>query len=139
MLSLKIEWANDNISRVELHPHGRLFSGHPEIQKWIDAYLNLEPIPFPLPLDLSGLTPFTQKVLLEIQKIPFGQTKTYKEVAEAIGNPKAQRAVGGACGRNPYPLFIPCHRVVGSKDLGGFSCNSNIKVLLYTLECQKLN
>jgi len=134
---LSIVWLDNNISRVELLPRGRLFSEHPKIQQWIDAYLSKKPIPFPLPLDLNRLTPFTQKVLLEIQKIPYGHTKTYKEVAEAIGHPGAQRAVGSACGRNPYPLFIPCHRVVGYNNMGGYSCAQSIKMLLYTLECTK--
>ncbi len=136
-VGLSIAWLDHNISRVELLPHGRCFSEHPKIQEWIDAYLNKKPILFPLPLDLSRLPSFTQKVLLEIQKIPYGYTKTYKEVAEAIGHPGAQRAVGSACGRNPYPLFIPCHRVVGYNSLGGYSCAQSIKMLLYILECAK--
>jgi len=55
-----------------------------------------------------------------MQKIPRGQTRTYGEIAAAIGRPKAVRAVGSACGANPLPIFIPCHRVVAKNGLGGF-------------------
>lgn len=65
-------------------------------------------------------TEFQQAVWKEMQKIPRGQTRTYGEIAAAIGRPKAVRAVGSACGANPIPLWIPCHRVVAKNGLGGF-------------------
>ena len=79
------------------------------------------PRTFP-PLDLSAGTPFQQTVWRALEKIPFGQTRSYGEIASAIGNPKGVRAVGGACGANPIPILVPCHRVLAAKGkLGGFS------------------
>jgi methylated-DNA-[protein]-cysteine S-methyltransferase len=68
---------------------------------------------FDLPLDLGG-TPFQQKVWLELAAIPFGTTISYGEQARRIGRPQAARAVGAANGRNPVPVVLPCHRVIGS-------------------------
>jgi O-6-methylguanine DNA methyltransferase len=73
------------------------------------------------PLDLAG-TEFQKSVWNALRKISFGQTKSYGEIARAIGRPKAVRAVGGACGANPVPVLVPCHRVLAAnKKLGGFS------------------
>ena len=73
-------------------------------------------------------TPFQIKVWKEIAKIPKGKTKTYKEIAIKIGHPNSARAVANACGANPYPIEVPCHRVVGSKgSIGGFSMKGGIK------------
>jgi methylated-DNA-[protein]-cysteine S-methyltransferase len=72
-------------------------------------------------MKLEG-TDFQIKVWKELQKIPKGETRTYKEVAESIGMPNAARAVANACGKNPFPITIPCHRVVRSDgSLGGYS------------------
>jgi O-6-methylguanine DNA methyltransferase len=74
------------------------------------------------PLDWTGKTEFQQAVWREMLKIPAGRTKSYGEVAAAIGKPKAVRAVGGACGANPIPLLVPCHRILAAhKKIGGFS------------------
>ncbi len=80
-----------------------------------------EPKEFP-PLDWSGKTKFQKSVWQAMLKIPLGKTKSYGEIAAAIRNPKAVRAVGGACGANPIPVLVPCHRVLAAnKKLGGFS------------------
>ena len=74
------------------------------------------------PLVLSSGTVFQKKVWRELSKIPKGETNTYKEIANAIGHPLAVRAVANACGKNPYPITIPCHRVIRSDGkLGGYS------------------
>jgi O-6-methylguanine DNA methyltransferase len=79
-----------------------------------------EPKSFP-PLDLAG-TEFQKSVWRAMQKISLGKTNSYGEIAQAIGRPKAVRAVGGACGANPVPVLVPCHRVLAAnKKLGGFS------------------
>ena len=71
--------------------------------------------------DLQG-TDFQKKVWNELLKIPKGETRTYKEIAIAIGRPLAVRAVANACGKNPHPIKIPCHRVIRSDGkLGGYS------------------
>jgi O-6-methylguanine DNA methyltransferase len=73
------------------------------------------------PLDLAG-TEFQKSVWSTLRKISTGKTKSYGEIAAAIGKPKAVRAVGGACGANPVPVLVPCHRVLAAnKKLGGFS------------------
>lgn len=75
---------------------------------------------FDLPLDLRG-TPFQQRVWAELRAIPFGQTISYVELARRVGDAKAVRAVGAANGRNPIPLVVPCHRVIGANgSLVGF-------------------
>jgi methylated-DNA-[protein]-cysteine S-methyltransferase len=74
------------------------------------------------PLDLSAGTNFQQAVWVALQHIPAGATRSYLEVARAVGAPKAARAVGQACGANPIPVLIPCHRVLAAGGrLGGFS------------------
>jgi O-6-methylguanine DNA methyltransferase len=79
-----------------------------------------EPKSFP-PLDMAG-TLFQKSVWNALRKIPLGRTKSYGAIARAIGKPRAVRAVGGACGANPVPVLVPCHRVLAAnKKLGGFS------------------
>ena len=78
-------------------------------------------------LPLKG-TEFQIKVWEEISKIPYGETRTYKDLAIAIGKPRSFRAVANACGKNPYPPIIPCHRVVRTDGkLGGYSGKGGIK------------
>ena len=80
-----------------------------------------KPVALP-PLDLAGGTEFQRSVWAALRKIKRGQTQSYGEIAQAIGKPKAVRAVGGACGANPIPLLVPCHRVLAAnRKIGGFS------------------
>jgi methylated-DNA-[protein]-cysteine S-methyltransferase len=99
------------------------------LQKWrsqitqaLEKYFAGKPVSFEdLPLDLEG-SPFHLRVWRELRKIPPGETVSYQELARRLGNPKAARAVGQACGANPIPLIVPCHRVIAaSGTLGGFS------------------
>jgi O-6-methylguanine DNA methyltransferase len=86
------------------------------------------------PLDLVG-TEFQKRVWNALRKISLGKTKSYGEIAQAIGRPKALRAVGGACGANPVPVLVPCHRVLAAnKKLGGFSGSLDWKRSL--LKCE---
>lgn len=89
-------------------------------------------------LDLRpGGTEFQRKVLEELQKIPYGTTASYGDIAQRIGKPKAVRAVGAANGRNPIPIVIPCHRVIGaSGDLTGFGGGLPVKEALLRLELE---
>jgi O-6-methylguanine DNA methyltransferase len=74
------------------------------------------------PLDLSAGTDFQRRVWSALRRIASGRTRSYAEVAVAIGNPRATRAVGGACGANPIPVLVPCHRVLAAnRAIGGFS------------------
>ncbi|MFB3124970.1 MAG: methylated-DNA--[protein]-cysteine S-methyltransferase [Woeseiaceae bacterium] len=82
-------------------------------------------------------TEFQRKVLAELQKIPYGTTVSYGDIARKIGNPKAVRAVGAANGHNPIPIIIPCHRVIGSSgDLVGFGGGLPTKEALLRLEME---
>ena len=93
---------------------------------------------FDLPLDLGG-TPFQQKVWQELGSIPFGTTISYGEQARRIGRPKAARAVGAANGRNPVPVVLPCHRVIGSGGaLTGFGGGLDTKRILLRHEAEVL-
>ena len=90
------------------------------------------------PLDLSAGTEFQQKVWNTLRKISAGQTKSYGEVAQAIGKPKAVRAVGGACGANPIPVLVPCHRVLAARGkIGGFGGGLDWKRRLLARESVK--
>jgi O-6-methylguanine DNA methyltransferase len=87
------------------------------------------------PLDWTGKTDFQKSVWRQMLKISTGKTKSYGEIAAAIGNPKAVRAVGGACGANPVPILVPCHRVLAAnKKLGGFSGGLDWKRKLLAIE-----
>lgn len=91
---------------------------------------------FDLPLKLNG-TEFQMSVLQALQHIPYGETTSYAEIAERIGRPKAVRAVGAANGRNPIPIIVPCHRVIGSHgELTGFGGGLDTKEALLRLEAE---
>ncbi len=103
----------------------------------IKKYLKGKLKQFDCRLDYRG-TPFQRKVWKALRKIPYGERRSYKEVAETIGHPKAFRAVGNANGKNPIPLIIPCHRVMESNGgWGGFG--HGIKVKRKLLEFEKAN
>lgn len=94
-------------------------------------------ITFDFPITLRG-TPFQLTVWKELCSIPYGETRTYKQIAAAIGNPKAVRAVGMACSRNPIWIAVPCHRVIGSNQkLTGYAGGLDTKQFLLNLERQK--
>ncbi|MFE1382307.1 methylated-DNA--[protein]-cysteine S-methyltransferase [Streptomyces sp. NPDC058740] len=84
-----------------------------EAVRQLDAYFAGRLTEFDLPLHLVG-TPFQLRVWEQLRRIPYGRTRTYGELAEALGNPGAARAVGLANGRNPVSIIVPCHRVIGS-------------------------
>ena len=77
---------------------------------------------------------FYQKVLSAMVDIPYGEVRAYSEIARVTGNPDAARAVGNACGKNPLPVIVPCHRVVGKHSIGGFSSGVHRKEILLNLE-----
>ncbi len=100
----------------------------------LKAYFAGELREFDLPLSLDG-TPFQIQVWNALRTIPYGETRSYMEMALSMGNDKACRAVGGANGRNPIPVIIPCHRVIGSNgSLGGYSCGLGLKRRLLAIE-----
>jgi O-6-methylguanine DNA methyltransferase len=90
---------------------------------------------FQTPLDLSIGTEFQQRVWSELQRIPYGETISYGELARRLGQPGAARAVGNANGRNPIPVVVPCHRVIaGDGGLGGYTGGLAIKRFLLRVE-----
>lgn len=100
----------------------------------LKAYFAVELTIFEVDLAPRG-TPFQQKVWTALGQIPYGKTASYLDIARAVGNEKACRAVGGANGKNPIPIIIPCHRVIGkSGKLVGFSSGLRIKEALLKLE-----
>ena len=116
---------------------GKIVKDDRKNRKTIDQlrrYLNGELRRFDCKLDLEG-TPFQKKVWSALAKIPYGQTRSYRDIAKAIGHPKAFRAVGNANGQNSIPLIVPCHRVVESNGgLGGFGHGVKVKKQLLDFE-----
>ena len=107
-----------------------------DAREQLTAYFAGKRQSFDLPLQPHG-TEFQLQVLEELQKIPYGTTASYGEIAQRIGRPKAVRAVGAANGRNPLPIVIPCHRVIGSSgDLTGFGGGLPTKEALLRLELE---
>ena len=99
------------------------------------AYFSGKKVSFDYPLDDGKFTPFQRAVWGAMRKIRYGETRPYRWLAQEIGKPTASRAVGNACGKNPFLIIQPCHRVVGSGGtLGGFSAGLDLKKALLKLE-----
>jgi methylated-DNA-[protein]-cysteine S-methyltransferase len=98
-----------------------------EAASQINEYLTGSRKEFELPLSYDG-TPFRKSVLEAVRDIPYGETRSYSEIADAIGSPKAFRSVGTACAENPLPIIIPCHRVLPSSGgIGSYAGGSSLK------------
>lgn len=131
-----ILWANENPRRVRLAPDADA-PRHAILQKTesqLAEYFTGKRQQFDLPLDPRG-TPFQRSVWDALRAIPYGETRTYGQLARQLGNPSATRAVGAANGRNPIAIIVPCHRVVGSTGkLTGFAGGLQAKSFLLDLE-----
>ena len=113
-------------------PDQRAVSG---VLDQLDSYFSGNVTHFSIPIDLRVSTAFTYRVLRNTSRIPFGRTMSYGEIAKLIDSPGSSRAVGGALGRNPMPIVIPCHRVIaGDGRIGGFTGGLAIKKALLSLE-----
>ncbi|HEX2582769.1 MAG TPA: methylated-DNA--[protein]-cysteine S-methyltransferase, partial [Chlamydiales bacterium] len=109
------------------------------LSDWIEAYLAAKPMKLEIDriFPVSWQNPFQQKIAEGLLSIPFGSTLSYSELARKIGAPKAARAAGNACGRNPIPLLVPCHRIIQQNGkLGGFTAGLEIKKQLLLFERQ---
>lgn len=128
---------NNFLRRLKERFHGKIVRDdrkNGEVIFQLKKYLSGELKRFDCRLDMRG-TPFEKRVWSFLKRIPYGQTRSYKEVAEAIGHPKAFRAVGNANGRNDLPLIIPCHRVIESNGMpGGFGHGIKVKKMLLDFE-----
>ncbi len=120
-----VDWTHDESALVEA-----------AVQ--LNEYFAGERTTFDLKLSPTG-TPFQLAVLAALQDIPYGETRTYSDIAQVVGNPAAVRAVGAANGRNPLPIVIPCHRVIGANgSLTGFGGGIDTKRYLLALETSEL-
>jgi methylated-DNA-[protein]-cysteine S-methyltransferase len=105
------------------------------LQKRFQAYFSGARADFSDKLDFSGGSPFQRQVWQAARRIPYGETRSYQWVASQIGKPQAARAVGQALGKNPFPVIVPCHRVIASGgQLGGFTGGIKMKKRLLKLE-----
>ena len=130
-----ILWEQESTDRSAL---GATFDPHhpvlAEAERQLLEYFARKRTQFELPLDPHG-TEFQKKVWRSLQQIPFGKTKSYAEIAKGIGAPRASRAVGAANGKNPLPIVVPCHRVIGASGaLTGFGGGLETKARLLALE-----
>jgi methylated-DNA-[protein]-cysteine S-methyltransferase len=134
---------SDGGSLISLHfegwnpPVGAILGLDPVLAaaaRQLDAYFDGHLRAFDLPLAPMG-TPFQQRVWAALRDIPFGETRSYGQLAKAIAKPSAMRAVGAANGRNPIAIFVPCHRVIGADgSLTGFGGGIERKKFLLSLE-----
>lgn len=102
----------------------------------VERYLEGRAVSVRVPFDARGGTVFQRRVWNAMSRIPFGRTGTYGGIAKDIGAASACRAVGNACGANPLPIVIPCHRVIGAHGSGGFSAGTRWKRFLLSLEAR---
>ena len=121
-------WEREHISLKYAGAHNL------ELKKQLDAYFAGQLRQFTVPLDLRG-TPFQRQVWDILRMIPWGETRSYGEIAAALGRPKAARAVGRAVGTNPVSIVVPCHRIIGSNGmLTGYGGGLDRKAALLKLE-----
>jgi O-6-methylguanine DNA methyltransferase len=106
-----------------------------DLARALERYLGGRPLDWSGPLDWRGIPAFHLQVLEAVRRIPFGETRTYGQVARDLGRPPAMRAVGAALSRNPFPIVVPCHRVLREGgQLGGYACGAEAKLRLLELE-----
>lgn len=140
-LHISLHFTSQQLQKITLAEGEDLalfFEDHPAkraLIEWFEGFFLGKPSSFPLPLYRGDLTPFTRQVLEQLQKIPRGQTLSYADVAANVGNEKSARAVGNICRDNPFPLLIPCHRVIRRDgSLGGFAYGLKMKQMLLNME-----
>lgn len=138
---LRVTATASRITRIQLNApplpdgsgHDRAMALCHRAREQIEAFLDGERQSFELPIHVAG-SPFRRAVWKEMLHIPYGRTWTYGQMARRVGDVGASRAVGAACGANPLPLVVPCHRVVAAHGLGGFGGGVPMKRWLLALE-----
>ena len=139
--TLTLEASDRGLSSIRFPNRPRSIEGKPTsnsviklAKQELTAYFAKQLKAFSVPLDWRG-TAFQESVWRALTAIPYGETVSYGDIARAIGRPLSARPTGGAVGRNPIPIIVPCHRVIGSdQTLTGFTGGLNIKVALLELE-----
>ena len=140
---LRLAAEEDGISEIDLQPEGEPAGRHNdanlllcEATRQLREYFAGERGRFELRLAARG-TEFQRRVWRELERIPYGQTRSYGQIAAAVGAPRSVRAVGAANGRNPLPIVVPCHRVIGADGrLTGYGGGLPLKQLLLELEAR---
>ena len=141
---LKICEKNNKLTNLSLQQaddaslHSQKFEQHSDLlyetYTQLNEYFSGKRTMFELPINCIG-TPFQQQVWTQLQSIPYGETRSYQDIAIGIGNPKAVRAVGQANNKNPIMIIVPCHRVIHKNgDITGFGCGMDVKKYLLELE-----
>lgn len=131
-LSLQQENIDPTILQSSVQHSDIVYEAYSQLQE----YFSRKRIRFELPIHNAG-TAFQQQVWQELRQIPYGETRSYEEIAVAIGNPRACRAIGQANNRNPILIINPCHRVIHKNgDITGFGCGTEVKRFLLNLEKQ---
>lgn len=137
-LSFIIEfYETKGITSIKFTPKHQ-FIGYPEPPDWMfkefNDFFNKKKTKINIPISLKG-TKFELMVWKALMDIPYGKTRSYSDIAYYIKKPSAFRAVANACGKNPIPIIVPCHRVIRKNgNIGGYSAGINIKRLLLNLE-----
>lgn len=129
LVELRTRWAKEVEESAELSP------GATQLKVALERYVEGEAPNWPeLPYDFSSTSEFQQAALEELQRIPSGATRTYGQLAAALGKPKGAQAAGRAMGANPFPIVYPCHRVIGADGkLTGFSAKDGLKMKVWLL------
>lgn len=135
---ITIHESNNKITKILINEKNSVNTEESNLTKQtikeINEYLDHKRTDFTIPLDPQG-TDHQIKVWNELKKIPYSETRTYKELATSLGNPNASRAIGSACGKNPIMIIVPCHRVIGTDGkLTGYAGGIGVKEKLIDLE-----
>jgi methylated-DNA-[protein]-cysteine S-methyltransferase len=140
-LRVAVRWEKGKARKILLNPDTNLEgtpSPPPQVKRFfkdLKDYLKGNQVNFALPIDWGVLSGFAKKVSRELAKTRCGDVLSYAELARRVGNPEAARAVGRVMAKNPFPLVIPCHRVIGTDgSLTGFSAGLGLKASLLELE-----
>jgi methylated-DNA-[protein]-cysteine S-methyltransferase len=132
----RISYRPDGMEEAIARTFGRRVLRSPldDVRRELDEYFEGKRQVFDLPLDLR-VAPFHSDVLAELARVPYGHTETYGALAAKVGRPKAARAVGTVMNRNPIPIVLPCHRIVGANgSLTGYAGGLDVKLQLLQLE-----
>jgi methylated-DNA-[protein]-cysteine S-methyltransferase len=140
-LKIRLVASKSGLRALQFHPFGEPEGERNDVNQWMNraadelhAYFAGNLRVFSVPLDMQG-TEFQRSVWNHLMRIPYGETRSYAQVAEAVGRPKAVRAVGAANGSNPVAIIVPCHRVIGaSGKLTGYGGGLPLKKRLLELE-----